>query len=137
MANSFHTMTIVGNLGRDPELRYTNGGQPVCAMSVATTRTYQNAAGEKVEETCWFRASIWGKAGENAAQYLKKGSKVGLVDARLVPDKAGNPRIWTKQDGTPSASFEVTCNVVHFLSKNGDVEGSAVGDEPSGEEIPF
>lgn len=139
MSNSFHSITIVGNLGREPELRYTPSGQPVCSMSIATTRTYSNGAGEKVEEVCWFRASIWGKAGENAAQYLHKGSKVALVDARLVPDKQGNPRIWKKSDDTPGASFEVTCNTVHFLSKsNGGGEGAeAEVAEEQGEEIPF
>ncbi len=66
--------------------------------------------GNLVKETIWFRVSVWGKQAESSNQYLKKGSKV-LVEGRLTPDPAtGGPRIWTRQDGTPAASFEVTAS---------------------------
>lgn len=136
MANSFHQLTIVGNLGRDPEMRFTPSGQPVTTMSVATTRTYMKGE-EKVDETCWFRVTVWGKPAENCNNYLKKGAKV-LVLGRLIPDKGGNPRIWTKQDGTSGASFEVNAHEVHFLtSSNGNGQSMGVTEEQPGEEIQW
>lgn len=133
---TYHTLIIVGNLGRDPEMRYTPSGQPVTSFSVASSRSYNNTAGEKVDETTWFRVSAWGKLAETCNQYLHKGSKV-LVEGRLVPDKNGGPRIWNRQDGTPSASFEVNANTVRFLSARGE-GGEHVSDSPQGEEdIPF
>jgi single-strand DNA-binding protein len=139
MANSFHSLTIVGNLGRDPEMRYTPSGAPVTTFSVATTRVYNRADGTKVEETVWFRVTTWGKQAENCNQYLKKGAKVAVI-GRLTPGENGSPRIWTKQDGTPAASFEVNASEVHFLSSNGGANGAAPADEAGeeqGEEIPF
>jgi single-strand DNA-binding protein len=139
MANSVHKLIIVGNLGRDPEMRYTQSGTPVTSFSVATTRTFKNAAGEKQEETIWFRVTSWGKQAELCNQYLKKGAKV-YVEGRLTPDANGNPRIWNKQDGTPGASFEVNAAEVVFLSSNGGAstaeEGQSMGVN-EGEEIPF
>jgi single-strand DNA-binding protein len=103
----YHTLVLVGNVGRDPEMRYTPSGQPVTSFSVATNRQYTNNNGETIKETIWFRITTWGKQAEVCNQYLRKGSKV-LVEGRLTPDKdTGGPRIWTKQDGTPGASFEV------------------------------
>jgi len=89
----YHTIIIVGNLGRDPEVRYTPSGQPVTSFSVATNRQYTNNAGETIKETLWFRVSAWGKTAEVCNQYLKKGSKV-LVEGCLMADPAtGGPRI--------------------------------------------
>ncbi len=140
MASSFHTLTIVGNLGRDPEMRYTPSGQPVTSFSVASTRVYNTSAGEKKEETIWFRVSSWGKTAEACNQYLKKGSKVA-VEGRLIPGDNGSPRIFSKNDGTPGASFEVNAERVHFLSSgNGGGEGAApeaASSESGGDEIPF
>ncbi len=135
---SFHTIILVGNLGRDPEMRYTPSGQPVTSFSVASSRSYNNPNGEKVDETTWFRVTAWGKQAETCNQYLRKGSKV-LVEGRLQPDKNGGPRVWTRQDGTPSASFEVTASTVRFLSSRGEGAGEAVMDGmgDAGEDIPF
>ncbi len=135
---SFHTVILIGNLGRDPEMRYTPSGQPVTSFSVASNRSYTDNSGQKVDETIWFRVTAWGKQAEICNQYLRKGSKV-LVEGRLTPDKNGGPRIWTKQDGTPGASFEVTASTVRFLSSKGE---GGVGEgqmEPVGDEgdIPF
>src|SRR3990170_4523494 len=102
----FHKVILVGNLGRDPEMRYTPSGQAVTNLSVATNRTYTDSSGSQVKETAWFRVSVWGKQAETCHQYLRKGRQV-LVEGRLVPDDNGNPRIWNRQDGTPAASFEV------------------------------
>lgn len=139
----FHTIIIVGNLGRDPEMRYLPSGQAVCSMNVATNRKYSNPSGQQVEETIWFRVSVWGKQAETSNQYLKKGSKV-LVEGRLTPDQTtGGPKIWTRQDGTPGTSYEIFANTVRFLSSRVDDQGSYPSDEtaPSqsgdSEEIPF
>jgi single-strand DNA-binding protein len=118
----FHTILIVGNVGRDPEMRYTPSGQAVTSFSVATNRQYTNNNGETIKETIWFRVSAWGKQAEICNQYLKKGSKV-LVEGRLTPDKeSGGPRVWTAQDGTAKASYEVTAATVRFLSSRGEAD---------------
>lgn len=143
----FQTIIIVGNVGRDPEMRYTPGGQAVTSFSVATNRQYTNNSGETVKETIWFRVSAWGKTGEVCNQYLKKGSKV-LVEGRLTADPAtGGPRVWTTQDGSTRASFEVSAATVRFLSSRGETAepgqaGAAAAEEgmpPSVDEgdIPF
>jgi single-strand DNA-binding protein len=137
----YHTIIIVGNVGRDPEMRYTATGQAVTTFSVATNRSYNNQQGQLVKETMWFRVTTWGKQAETCSQYVKKGSKV-LVEGRLTPDAStGGPRIWNRQDGTPSASYEVSANTVRFLSSRGEGSGPG-GEEPAeapsgGEEIPF
>jgi single-strand DNA-binding protein len=112
----YQTIILVGNLGRDPELRYlASNNEPVCDMSVATNRTYND-----VKETTWFKVTAWGKTAENCAEYLSKGSKV-LIEGRLTPDKkTGGPRIYQRQDGSYGASFEVTAMTVRFLSSKGD-----------------
>lgn len=130
----YHTIIIVGNVGRDPEMRYTPSGQAVTSFSVATNRQYTNNNGEMVKETIWFRVSAWGRQAETCNQYLKKGSKV-LVEGRLTADQnTGGPRVWTGQDGQPRASFEVSASTVRFLSSRGESEAGAPG--PLGEEIP-
>ena len=139
---SFHTIIIVGNLGRDPEMRYLPNGQGVTSFSVASSRQYTNNQGEKVDETIWFRVSVFGKTAETCNQYLKKGSKV-LVEGRLNADKNGSPRIWTRQDGTPGSSFEITAQTVRFLSSRADSAGGGMeeGDFGGGQsdagDIPF
>jgi single-strand DNA-binding protein len=144
----FQTIILAGNLGRDPEMRYTPSGQAVTSFSVATNRQYTNNNGETVKETIWFRVSVWGKMAEVCNQYLKKGAKV-LVEGRLTADPAtGGPRIWSGQDGSNRASFEVNAQTVRFLSSRSENEsggigsGAPVSDEgmaPVGDEgdIPF
>jgi single-strand DNA-binding protein len=140
----FHTLIIVGNVGRDPEMRYTPSGQAVTSFSVASNRKYTSSNGEQVSETIWFRVSAWGKQAEICNQYLKKGSRV-LIEGRLTPDKAsGGPRIWQRQDGSSAASFEVTAQTVRFLSTRSESEaGGAAPDAsemataPAEDDIPF
>lgn len=111
----YQRITLIGNLGKDPEMRYTPAGQAVTNMSLATTRTWNDASGQRMKETTWWRVSIWGKQAESANQYLRKGSKV-LVECRMNVDPAtGGPRIFTRNDGTSGASFEVTAEAVKFL----------------------
>lgn len=137
----FHTIIIAGNLGRDPEMRYTPSGQAVTNFSVAVNENYTNSQGEKIERTLWFRVSTWGKQAEICNQYLKKGQKV-LVEGRLVADPTtGGPRVWQGQKG-PGASFEVSASRVRFLTARGEIEegGFQEGEGPVGldeENIPF
>ena len=140
---SFHTIILVGNLGRDPEMRYTPSGQAVTNFSVAVNDNFTSSNGEKVERTIWVRVSTWGKQAEICNQYLKKGRKV-LVEGRLVTDpNTGGPRVWERQDGTKSSSFEVSAQTVRFLSQRGEDDGGAVPPgEPTGQsedagDIPF
>ncbi len=136
----FHTIIVAGNLGKEPEMRYTPNGQAVTSFSVATNRSYTGANGEQVKETIWFRISAWGKLAETCNNYLHKGSKV-LVEGRLQPDNAtGGPRVWEK-DGRHGASYEITASTVRFLSSkeedgaqsNGEGAPAAVAED----EIPF
>lgn len=140
---SYHTVILVGNLGRDPEMRYTPSGQAVTNFSVAVNDNYTNSNGEKVERTIWVRVSTWGRQAETCNQYLKKGRKV-LVEGRLVADSAtGGPRVYQRNDGTSASSFEVSAQTVRFLSSRGDDDGGAYeGGEPpqvadDGGDIPF
>lgn len=118
----YQNLIVVGNLGRDPELRYTPNGKAVCNFSLATNRKYTGADGIEVKETLWLRVAAWGRTGEVCNQYLKSGSKV-LVEGRLIADPdTGGPRIWTREDGTSAASFEMTANQVRFLSTRAEDE---------------
>jgi single-strand DNA-binding protein len=135
----YQKVIIVGNLGRDPEMRYTPSGQPVTNFSVATNRRWTNTDGTPGEETVWFRVTAWGKLGETCNQYLSKGRQV-FVEGRLSPDpETGGPRIWTGQDGVARASFEITAFTVRFLG--GRAEGVAAGPGEEAvieeEEMPF
>lgn len=110
---SFNKITIVGYLGRDPELRYTPQGTAVCKMSVATTERRKNAAGEQEEYTTWFRVTVWGRQAELANEYLSKGRQV-YIEGRLrlteYADRDGNPRI----------SPEVNATDLQFLGQRSD-----------------
>ena len=141
----YQKITIVGNLGGDPDMRYMPDGTAVTSFSVATNRRWNDSrTGQPVDETTWFRISVWGKRAEIANQYLSKGQKV-LVEGRLRPDpQTGAPRLWTRQDGTVGSSFDVTADNFEFLSAK-DESRSYDGDNayedaaPAQEEddIPF
>ncbi len=139
---SFHKIILIGNLGRDPEMRYTPSGQPVTSFNVATNRRYTDSSGQQVKETIWFRVTTWGKLAETCNQYLKKGRMV-LVEGRLSPDlNTGGPRVFKRHDGTTGASFEVIANTVKFLSPRGEEElgieeGAGPYSESESEDIPF
>lgn len=123
----YHTIIIAGNVARDPEMRYTPSGSAVTSFSVAV----DDGFGER-KKTIWFRVSAWEKLAETCNNYLKKGTRV-LVEGRLTATDSGNPRIYNRQDNTPAASFEVTANVVRFLSPR-----TEPGDDPPvDDEIPF
>lgn len=125
----YQKLIIAGNLGKDPELKFIQSGDAVTSFSVATNRKYTDKTGQKVDETTWFRVSVWGKQAESCNQYLKKGSKV-LVEGRLNADKAtGGPRIFQRQDGTQGASFEITAESVRFFgSSDGEKHAEPTAD---------
>jgi len=133
----YHKIIIVGNLGRDPEMRFIPSGQAVTSFSVAVTDGF----GDR-KKTIWFKVSAWDKQAETCNNFLKKGSKV-LVEGRMNADDSGNPRTWSRQDGSTSASYEITAQTVRFLSSRGDGpseggESFSYPDLPIDEdEIPF
>jgi single-strand DNA-binding protein len=126
-------LPIIGHLGRDPEMRFTPSGKAVTNFSVAVNRQYTGGNGETIKETYWFKCTAWDKQAEICNQYLKKGSKV-FVEGRLTADPStGGPRIWTKQDGTPQANFELTVATIKFLDSRPE-SGEPI---PPEDDIPF
>jgi single-strand DNA-binding protein len=109
---SFNKITIVGYLGRDPELRHTPQGMAVCNFSVATTEKRKNARGEMEEHTIWFRVTAWGRQAEVANEYLAKGRQV-YVEGRLRLEE------YTDREGFRRTSAEVNASDIHFLGQRG------------------
>ena len=142
----YQKIIVVGNLGGDPEMRYMPNGTAVTNFSLATNRRWNDRnTGQPVDETTWFRVSVWGKRAEVANQYLQKGSRV-LVEGRLRPDPAsGGPRTFTRQDGTVGASYEINADNFSFvgtrdeMSEVGEGGDGFAGGAPAQEEddIPF
>ncbi|MCB8980648.1 MAG: single-stranded DNA-binding protein [Ardenticatenaceae bacterium] len=141
----YQQLTLVGNLGTDPEMRYMPDGQAVTNFSLACNRRWTDRnTGQPQEEVTWFRVSVWGRQAEAAHQYLNKGRQV-LIEGRLRPDPTtGGPRLWERNDGSVGASFEVVADRVQFLGgSNGNGNGSnghtANVTQPEYEEddIPF
>lgn len=110
---SFNRITIVGYLGRDPELRYTPDGTPVCDFTVATTERRKDKSGEMQDITTWFRVTVWRKQAELAGQYLTKGKQV-YVEGRLIQ------REYQDRDGVTRFSLEVTASDMQFIGSRGD-----------------
>jgi single-strand DNA-binding protein len=133
----YHRIEFIGNVGRDPELRFTPDGKPICGFSVASSRTWKNAAGEAVKETIWFNVTVWGPRAEIMNQYIQKGKKV-FVEGRLKPDAVGSPRVWKSGDGEAKASFDVTADNVVFLSRaDGSKEPATEQSAPVDDDMPF
>ena len=142
----YQKLTLVGNLGNDPTLKYTPQGDAVCSFSLATNRKWSGRDGQPGQETVWFRVSVWGKQAESVNQYLSKGRQV-FIEGRLVPDKeTGGPRIWTDNNGNARASFEVSAQTVQFLGGQGDANSNGHGGQQrqtaaqndyATDEIPF
>jgi single-strand DNA-binding protein len=109
-------ITMIGNLGRDPEMRYTPDGRPVTTFSVAVNRNTKNQAGEWLEETEWFRITVWGNQAERMAENLRKGSRV-YVEGRF------RTREWEGQDGQKRTALEVTADNVINLERRTREEG--------------
>ena len=119
---SFNKIIIVGNLGRDPELRYTPQGVAVCDLSIATTERKRDRSGEYQDATTWFRVTLWRQQAENAAKYLAKGRQVYIEDRLSVGE-------WTDRDGNNRYTLEVQASDMHFIGSRGDAPASS-SDEP-------
>ncbi|MGD8793893.1 MAG: single-stranded DNA-binding protein [Anaerolineae bacterium] len=145
----FQRVTLIGRVGQDPQMRYTQDGTPVTNFSVATTETISKTKFDGSERPCpqgwkesynkrhweittWWRVSCWRSLAEITNQYLSKGRQVfveGTVSGE-ASDGTLNPRVWTGNDGTARASFELTARDVKFLGGPGDTGGGAPIGEP-------
>jgi single-strand DNA-binding protein len=120
---SFNKITVVGNLGREPELRYTPQGNAVCNFSIATNEKKRDKSGEFQDVTTWFRVTLWGKQAENASKYLSKGSPV-YIEGRLRVEE------WTDRDGNNRYTLEVQGTDMQFLSGGARNEDFASDSAP-------
>ncbi len=116
MAANINRVVLVGNLTRDPELRHTPSGTPVCSLRLAVNSRRKDETGQWVDKPNYFSITVWGQQGENCAQYLSKGRPVA-VDGRL------DWREWETQDGAKREAVEVVAETVQFLGSRGDAEG--------------
>ena len=123
-----NNVTLVGNLGRDPEVRFTGNGTAVCTLNVATSERIKKD-GAWVPHTEWHSVVVWGKSAENCGQYLAKGRKVGVIGKLRT-------RSWEK-DGVKRYSTEVVADNVEFLSPGEGGGGGEGADAPGDDEIPF
>ena len=126
------TQTIVlGRAGGEPQMRYTPSGKAVTNLSVAADSGFGTN-----KKTVWFRVTFWEKLAEVVNQYVGKGDTV-YIEGELVPDENGGPRIWTKQDGTPSASFELNAQTFRFTGGKKESYPPASPDIGDGDNMPF
>lgn len=116
---SFNKIIIVGNLGRDPEMRYTAQGTAVCSFTMATNERRKDKSGEQQDVTTWFKVTVWGKQAETVSKYLTKGRRV-YVEGRLHVEE------WTDRDGKQRHTLEVNATDVHFIDSAQGVEGIPV-----------
>jgi single-strand DNA-binding protein len=126
MARGLNKVMIIGNLGRDPEMRYTPNGKPVTSFSVAVSRTYMKPEGERTEVTDWFNVVAWGRLAEICSQYLTKGSMV-YVEGRL------ETRSWEGDNGQKHYRTEVVANDVNILDRRGRPDESSAMDSALGD----
>ncbi len=135
MASGVNKVILVGNLGADPDMRYTPSGQGVCEMRLATNESWMDKSGQRQERTEWHRIVVWGKRGETCAKYLSKGRQI-YVEGRL------RTRSWEDQDGNKRYMTEIIANDVQFLSggergAGGGGGGRGGGDFPPPSEPDF
>jgi len=121
----WHQTIVVGNVGRDPELKYLQSGRPVCSFSVAVSESWTDRqSNEKREKTTWYKVSAWGPLAETANQYVAKGRQVmviGTVEARAYADNSGQP----------AASLDLTARDIRFLGGRDGGEGRSSGGSGS------
>jgi single-strand DNA-binding protein len=137
----YQQITLIGNLGNDPEMRYTPTGVAVTSFSLAVSRSWTGKDGQRQEKTIWFRINAWDKLAETASQYLTKGRQVFVVG------ELEEPRTFTDRDGNTRVSLDVRALTIKFLGRAADgsgapspVAGSAqppAGSEVHDEDIPF
>ncbi len=126
---SLNKIMLIGNVGSDPEMRYSPNGKAVTSFRMATNYRYAGSDGEQREETEWFRVSVWGRQAESCNQFLSKGKRI-YVEGRL------RSRSWEGQDGQMRTSLEVSANRVIFLDRVAPASLPEEGDlEP--QDLPF
>ena len=130
MSRGLNKVMIIGNLGRDPEMRYTPSGRPVTTFSVATSRTWNTAEGEKRVETEWFNVVAWSSLAEICKQYLTKGQQV-YIEGRL------QTRHWDDTEGNKHTSVEIVASEMIMLGDRRDSESSAIDETIEEDEFPF
>jgi single-strand DNA-binding protein len=113
VSGSVNKVIIIGRLGKDPEIRYTQGGQPVASFSVATSENWKDAAGNRAERTEWHRIVVWGKLAELCGEYLAKGRQA-YIEGRI------QSRAWDDRDGNKRMTTEIVANQVIFLGTKND-----------------
>lgn len=123
MPSGVNKVILVGNLGADPDMRYTQSGTGVCELRVATNENWTDKSGQRQERTEWHRVVVWGKRGENCSKYLSKGRQV-YVEGRL------RTRSWDDKDGNKRYTTEIIANDVQFLSSGGRGGGGGGPDGP-------
>ena len=124
---SVNKVILVGNLGRDAEMRFTSGGTPVATVSMATTERFNDREGNKKEDTQWHRIVIWGKTAESLHEYLTKGKQI-YVEGRL------QTREWTDKEGKPVKTTEVRADKIVLLGGGGGGGGDRSGARPPSRE---
>jgi single-strand DNA-binding protein len=120
---------LIGNLGSDPQVRYTPQGTAVANFNIATTERFNNKSGEREERTEWHRIVAWGKLAEICQQYLKKGKQV-YIEGRL------QTRQWEDQQGQKRQTTEIVAQNMQMLGRAGDVVGSGGGGEFASQDFP-
>jgi single-strand DNA-binding protein len=126
---SVNKVILIGNLGADPELRYTSGGQAVADLRVATSRRWQGKDGSQQEDTQWHRVVVWGKTAEQCKEYLSKGRQA-YIEGRL------QTRSWEDRDGNKRYTTEVVAQQVLFLGGRGSPGASSEPPPPSDQSMP-
>ena len=126
---SYNKVILVGNLGRDAELRYTPGGAAVAKFSLATTETWNDKSGQKQERTEWHNIDIWGKQAETLTEYLRKGKQV-YVEGRLQTDE------YTDKEGIKRKSTKIRGDRIVLLGGGGGGRGGYARDESEGSRAP-
>jgi single-strand DNA-binding protein len=114
---SVNKVILVGRLGKDPETRYTSGGQAVCHFSLATDESFKDKSGERQKRTEWHRITVWGKQAEIAQQYLKKGAQI-YVEGSIRSSE------WTDKEGQKKTSYEINASNFRMLGSRSDSSGS-------------
>ncbi len=124
---SVNKAILVGRLGRDPETRYTSGGQAVCNFTLATDETFKDRSGERQKRTEWHRIVLWGKLAEIAQQYVKKGTMV-YIEGRI------QSRQWDDREGQKRTTVEIVGNVMRMLSSRAESAAAGAGAAPANPE---
>ena len=129
--SGLNRVMLIGNLGNDPELRYTPSGAAVCNFNLATNKRFTDSSGKERDETEWHRIVCWQKQAENVAKYLKKG-KLAYVEGEL------RTRSWEDDAGVKRYATEIQARTVQFLEKGGGGGGSeSAPPKPSDDDLPF